>query len=191
MKQKDTKWNSDVDHAKETVETNEDGKTNKDTDSLPDSSVEVNDPASKLEADLTIANDKYLRLYSEFENYKRRTSKDRIEQSNMAGVEIFLSFLPVIDDLERALKSIEKANDVNAVKEGLQLIYSKIKNITNSQGLKEMEAVGKIFDPELHDAIANITADSDNQKGKVIEETEKGYLLNDKVIRHAKFIVAN
>ena len=111
MKQKDTKWNSDVDHAKETVETNEDGKINKDTDSLPDSSVEVNDPASKLEADLTIANDKYLRLYSEFENYKRRTSKDRIEQSNMAGVEIFLSFLPVIDDLERALKSIEKAND--------------------------------------------------------------------------------
>jgi molecular chaperone GrpE len=160
-------------------------------ESLPDADVEISDPVSKLEAELTNANDKYLRLYSEFENFKKRISRERIELSKTAGSEIFLAFLSVIDDLERARKSMEDAKDLDSVKKGINLIYSKIKNVTSSKGLKEMESVGKLFDPELHDAIANVTAPSEDLKGKVIEEIEKGYYYNDRVIRHAKVIVGN
>ncbi len=190
MKPKD-EWNSDIKNGDETGNGSDDETLNSGSEELSDAIIEVNDPLSKLEADLTSANDKYLRLYSEFENYKRRVSKDRIEQSKMAAADIFLSFLPIIDDLERALKSLEDAKDNKSVKEGVKLIYSKIKNITDSKGLKEMEAVGMPFDPELHDAIANVPASADDQKGKVIEETEKGYFLNDRVLRHAKVIVGN
>ncbi len=163
----------------------------KENEALPDAEIETTDPVSKLEADLTSANDKYLRLYSEFENYKRRVSKEKIELSRNAAADIFLSFLSVIDDLERALKSIDNAKDIDPVKKGVNLIYSKIKSLTVSKGLKEMDSVGKIFDPELHDAIANVAAPSEEMKGKVIEEIEKGYYLNDRVIRHAKVIVGN
>lgn len=190
MKQKED-WNSEIENSKETVNKVEDDVLKSGSETLPDGAVEITDSISKLEAELTIANDKYLRLYSEFENYKRRISKDRIEQSKMAGADIFLSFLPIIDDLERALKSLEDTKDSKSAKEGVKLIYTKIKNITSSKGLKEMDAVGKLFDPEIHDAIANVPAPSDELKGKVIEETEKGYFLNDKVIRHAKVIVGN
>lgn len=190
MKQKED-WNSDTENNKDTFNKVEDDALKSGSESLPDATVETTDNVSKLEADLTVANDKYLRLYSEFENYKRRISKDRIEQTKMAGADIFLSFLPIIDDLERALKSIDDTKDSKSAKEGVKLIYTKIKNITSSKGLKEMDAVGKLFDPEIHDAIANIPAPSDDMKGKVIEETEKGYFLNDKVIRHAKVIVGN
>lgn len=190
MKQKED-WNSDIENGKETTNKSEDDTLKSETEALPDADVELNNPLSKLEAELTSANDKYLRLYSEFENYKRRVSKERIENSKMAGADIFLSFLPIIDDLERALKSIEEAKDYKSAKEGVKLIYTKIRNVTSSKGLKEMDTVGKPFDPELHDAIANIPASSDDQKGKVIEETEKGYFLNERVIRHAKVLVGN
>jgi molecular chaperone GrpE len=159
-----------------------------DTEGLPDSSVEFSDNVSKLEADLTAANDKYLRLYSDFDNYKKRIAKERTEVSRMATADMLLSFLPVIDDLERALKSAENSDDAAAIKEGVNLIYSKIKNMTSSKGLTPMDAVGKSFDPELHDAIANIPV-PESDDGKVIEEIEKGYFLNDRVIRHAKVIV--
>ncbi len=190
MKQKED-WNSDIENGKENTNKSEDDTVKSETEALPDADVELNNPLSKLEAELTSANDKYLRLYSDFENYKRRVSKERIENSKMAGADIFLSFLPIIDDLERALKSIEEAKDYKSAKEGVKLIYTKIRNVTSSKGLKEMDAVGKPFDPELHDAIANIPASSDDQKGKVIEETEKGYFLNERVIRHAKVLVGN
>jgi molecular chaperone GrpE len=158
-----------------------------DEQALPDATIEETDPLSKLEAELTESRDKYLRLYSEFENFKRRVSRDRIEQSKMAGSEIFLSILPVIDDLERALKSVD--TKANPELEGFRLIFSKLKSNTESRGLKAMDATGKTFDPELHDAIANVPAPSEDMKGKVLEEVEKGYYLNDKVIRHAKVVV--
>lgn len=184
-------WNSDIENGKEVDNTNEDEILKNRSESLPDSEIEINDPLSKLEAELSIANDKYLRLYSEFENYKRRISKDRIEQSKMVASDVYLSFLPIIDDMERAIKSIEDSKDSKSIKDGVKLIFSKIKNITSSKGLKEMESVGKPFDPDLHDAIANVQALTDDLKGKVIEEIEKGYFLNDRVIRHAKVIVGN
>ncbi len=158
---------------------------------LTDASQEQTDRIAALEAEVSAAKDKYLRLGADFENYKKRVTKERIEMIRTAGADVLVSVLPVIDDLERALKSMNEAADVNAVKEGVKLIYNKIKNITEARELKPMESVGKEFDSDLHDAIANIPAPSEEMKGKVVEEIEKGYYLGDKVIRHAKVIVGN
>jgi len=143
----------------------------------------------KLKAELTEANNKYLRLYAEFDNYKRRTNKERLELLQTAGKDVIVNLLPVVDDFERALKSIETATDIAAVKEGVILIQSKLKGILIQQGLKEMESVGNAFDADIQEAITNIPAPSDDLKGKVVDEVEKGYYLNDKVIRFAKVIV--
>lgn len=145
----------------------------------------------KLRADLSEANDKYLRLYAEFDNFKRRTTKERIDLLQTAGRDVLQSLLPVLDDFERALKSMESASDVASVKEGINLVHSKFKNILTQKGLKEMESIGSVFDADLHEAITNIPAPSDEMKGKVIDEVEKGYFLNEKVIRFAKVVVGN
>jgi molecular chaperone GrpE len=159
--------------------------------SLPDAENAEESPEAKLEIELSVARDKYLRLYSDFENYKKRIARDRIESAKMAGADIFLSILPVMDDMERAVKAMREDGDTTeAMKEGLILIHTKLKAITEAKGLKAMESTGKLFDPELHDAITNIPA-AEDMKGKVIEEIEKGYYLNDKVIRHAKVIVGS
>lgn len=145
----------------------------------------------KLKADLAQANDKYLRLYAEFDNFRRRTSKERVELLQTAGKEVIVSLLPVLDDFERAIKAMEKAGDVNAVKEGVVLVQQKLKNILGGKGLKEMEAKGTAFDADVHEAITNIPAPTDDLKGKVVDELEKGYYLNDKVIRFAKVVVGS
>ena len=162
---------------------------NKIEESLPDASAEEVDPIAKLEGQLTQSKDQYLRLYSDFENYKKRVSRDRIELSKMAGSEIFLSILPIIDDFDRAMKSIESSSDIQAIKEGVELVYSKLKSTTEAKGLKPMQVVGMNFDADFHDAITNIEAPTPDLKGKVVDEIEKGYFLNDKVIRHAKVVV--
>ncbi len=160
--------------------------------SLPDAGNAEASPEAKLEIELSVARDQYLRLYSDFENYKKRIARDRMESAKMAGADIFLSILPVMDDMERAIKAMnETASNTEAMKEGFSLIHTKLKAITEAKGLKAMESIGKPFDPELHDAITNIPAASEDMKGKVIEEIEKGYYLNDKVIRHAKVIVGS
>ncbi|HEY0670463.1 MAG TPA: nucleotide exchange factor GrpE [Sphingobacteriaceae bacterium] len=143
----------------------------------------------KLKSELSEANDKYLRLYAEFDNFKRRTSKERVELLQTAGRDVIVDLLTVLDDFERAAKSMETATDIEAVKEGVQLVHSKLKNILVSKGLKEMNATGNPFDADLHEAITNVPAPSDDLKGKVIDEVEKGYSLNDKVIRFAKVVV--
>jgi molecular chaperone GrpE len=143
----------------------------------------------KLRAEVAELNNKFLRLYAEFDNFKRRTSKERIELLQTAGKDVLTSLLPVLDDFERALKSMGTATDVNAVKEGIELVQNKLKNILTQKGLKEMESKGTTFDADLHEAITNIPAPSEDLKGKVIDEVEKGYYLNDKVIRFAKVVV--
>lgn len=143
----------------------------------------------KLKEDLALANDKYLRLYAEFDNYKRRTTKERVELLQTAGKEVIVSLLPVIDDFERAVKAMENATDINAVKEGVLLVQSKLKSILTQKGLKEMDAKGTTFDADIHEAITNIPAPTDDLKGKVVDELEKGYYLNDKVVRFAKVVV--
>jgi len=143
----------------------------------------------KLRAEVTEANNKFLRLYAEFDNYKRRTAREKIELLQTAGKDVLVSLLPILDDFERAMKSMETATDIVAVKEGVELIQNKLKNTLSSQGLKEMESLGKPFDLDLHEAITNIPAPSEDLKGKVVDEVERGYYLNDKVIRFAKVIV--
>jgi len=142
-----------------------------------------------LEDELAEMKDKYLRLYSDFENFKRRTSKERVEFFKTAGQEIITAMLPVLDDFERATKSMDTAKDVSAVKEGVTLVHHKLKNILTQKGLKEMEAQGKDFDADFHEAITNIPAPSPELKGKVVDAVEKGYFLGDKVIRYAKVVV--
>ena len=146
-------------------------------------------PVDTLKEELALANDKYLRLYAEFDNFRRRTIKEREEARKMEGKDVIVSLLPVLDDFERALKAMENATDVAPVKEGVILVQNKLKNILSQKGLKEMGSIGEPFDAEVHEAITNIPAPSEELKGKVIDEMEKGYLLNDKVIRFAKVIV--
>lgn len=145
----------------------------------------------KLKEEIAQANDKYLRLYAEFDNFRRRTSKERQELLQTAGKDVIVALLPVLDDFERAVKSMEKATDIVAVKEGVALVQHKIKNILAQKGLKEMESAGLPFDAELHEAITSIPAPTDALKGKIVDELEKGYSLNDKVVRFAKVVVGS
>ena len=154
--------------------------------------VEVENALSetdKLKEDLSLANDKYLRLYAEFDNFRRRTIKEREDARKMEGKDLIVSLLSVMDDFERALRSMEDVTDVRPVKEGVELIQTKLKNTLTQKGLSAMESIGNPFDPELHEAITNIPAPTEEWKGKVIDEMEKGYFLNDKVVRFAKVIV--
>lgn len=143
----------------------------------------------KLKAEVAELNDKYLRLYSEFDNMKRRNAKERLELMQTAGKDILLSLLPVIDDFERAQKSFENVTDITAMKQGVELIYNKFTNILNQRGVKPMDAVGKTFDVDFHEAITKIPAPTEDLKGKVVDEVEKGYILHDKVIRFAKVVI--
>lgn len=134
--------------------------------------------------------EKYLRLYSEFENFRRRTAKERIDLLQTAGREVISAMLPVLDDFERALKSSEMLKQEHAsLLEGFELIARKMSGIMESMGLKPMKSVGELFDAEVHEAVTKIPAPSEEMKGRVIDEVEKGYYLNDKVIRFAKVVV--
>jgi molecular chaperone GrpE len=135
--------------------------------------------------------DKYLRLYSEFDNYRKRTIKERAELLKTGGEDIFRSFLPLLDDIERALKSNEKATDIKAVNEGLTLIHHKFSQSLKQKGLEPIPSVGQVFNVDLHEAITTLPVEKESQKGTVLEEVEKGYTLNGKVIRFAKVIVGS
>jgi len=133
--------------------------------------------------------DKYLRLSAEFDNYRKRTMKEKAELILNGGEKTITAILPVIDDLERALANMQKATDVEAVKAGVELIYNKFMQILGQNGVKAIETQEKELDTDFHDAIAIIDAPSDELKGKILDCVETGYMLNDKVIRHAKVVV--
>lgn len=134
-------------------------------------------------------NDKYLRLYSEFDNYRKRTSKERLELFKTAGQDILTDLLPVLDDFDRARQNMVSSDDAEAIQTGINLIYSKFKSILENKGLKHFKSIETEFDPEVHEAITKIPAPNKKLKGKVVDEIEKGYMLNDKVIRFAKVVV--
>jgi molecular chaperone GrpE len=165
------------------------------TESTENSEKTVEEPVielsveEKLKLENSSLNDKYLRLFAEFDNYKRRTQKERIELLQTASKDVVVSLLPVLDDFERALKATENTTDVNAIREGVMLIQTKLNSILSNKGLKPIESLHTTFDTDLHEAITNIPATSDKLKGKVVDELEKGYTLNDKVIRFAKVVV--
>jgi molecular chaperone GrpE len=150
---------------------------------------DISSSIEKLEIENQELKDKYLRLFAEFDNYRKRTNKEKIDIINSASAGVMKDMIPVMDDFERAIANNETAEDIVSVKEGFQLIFNKFKNTLESKGLKPMVAKGQAFDSELHEAIANIPAPSSKEKGKVIEDVEKGYYLNDKVIRYAKVVV--
>lgn len=151
--------------------------------------AELQEQVEELTQELAEAKDKYIRLYAEFDNYKKRTVKERLDLISTAGRETISSLLPVIDDFDRAKKSAEDEATDEVFSEGVSLVYNKLKGLMQSKGVTAMESTGEVFDPELHEAITEIPAPSEEMKGRVIDTIEKGYLLNDKIIRHAKVVV--
>lgn len=143
----------------------------------------------KLRQQLGETNDKYVRLMAEFDNFRRRTAKERLDLIETAGKDILVGFLPVVDDLERALKMLrESGADASAI-EGTELIYNKLFSFLTSKGLKKIEAVGKDFDTDFHEAVAQFPAPQPEMKNKIIDVTMDGYLLGEKVVRYAKVVV--
>ena len=143
----------------------------------------------KKDLEIKELNDKYLRLYSEFDNFRRRTQKEKLELYKTAGEDIFKDLLPVMDDFERAKKSMEDTKEYDSLKVGVDLIYNKFLTVFKNNGVEPMDAQGKEFDSEIHEAITQIPAPSKKLKGKVVDVVEKGYILKEKVIRYAKVVV--
>ncbi len=153
-----------------------------------DDEVTDNEDADKLQKELDETKDKYLRLVAEFDNFRRRTAKEANELRQTAGKEIIQSLLVVLDDMDRAEKQIETANDINAVKEGVNLVFTKLRHTLQQKGLKVMDSMNQPFDADIHEAITEIPA-PDDMKGKIMDVVEPGYYLNDKLIRFAKVVV--
>jgi molecular chaperone GrpE len=133
--------------------------------------------------------DKYIRKVAEFENFKKRSLKERMELIQTAGKEVIIDLLEVLDDCERAEKQLNTSEDINQVKEGVMLVFNKLRSILTAKGLKPMETINQDFNPDMHEAITEIPASTEELKGKVIDEVQKGYYLNDKIIRFAKVVV--
>lgn len=177
---------------KEVIDQSESNKKNKNKSSNKTSSRSrgKDKELTKVKAELSETKDKYLRLYSEFDNFRRRTAKEKLDLVSTANEDLMIELLPVIDDFERAIKSFDSDNgDIDNTMEGVMLIFNKLKNVTEKKGLKGMETnPGDDFNSELHDAISHIPAPEEIFKGKIIDTIEKGYYLNDKVIRFAKVV---
>ena len=205
MKKKDHKENTKVDKEKfvdlntdnhESAENIDGISTDNEDQKTPIEELPLLDEKAVLEAkivELEAANkemtDKYLRLSAEFDNYRKRTLRERMELTKTAAESVMLSILPVSDDFERAMHSIEQGMDFEAVKEGILLIYNKFQEFIKQNGITQIEAAGKDFDTDLHEALTKIPAPSEDMKGKIIDVIQKGYYLNDKVIRFAKVVV--
>lgn len=188
MKQEEDKIQQEktVDESTNTEKATNEKEVKKPKKNKKDSSAEK---IEELEQTIAQKNDQLLRLQAEFDNFRKRTLKEKMELIKTAGEGIMLNILPVIDDFERALKSMDEAKDSEAVKEGLFLIHKRFIDFVKQNGVKEIEATGLEFDTDLHEAITKIPAPTDEQKGKIVDVIQKGYLLNDKVIRFAKVVI--
>jgi molecular chaperone GrpE len=175
-------------------DSNIDTSLNINTDENIDGNQHLNDPVAeeseieKLRQQVDELNDRYLRQVAEFENFKRRNARERIELIQTAGKEVITDLLDVLDDSERAQKQLETTQDVQQIREGVQLVFTKFRNTLASKGLKPIDALNKDFNVDLHEAVTEIDA-GDEMKGKVVAEIQKGYYLNDKIIRFAKVVV--
>jgi molecular chaperone GrpE len=170
-----------------------DDLSEKDKQQINDQQMNVETEDTKVEPDyesiIAEWKDKYIRLSAEFDNYRKRTLKEKIELSKYGSEEVLKSLLPVVDDLERGLKTLEQATDMTALKEGIDLIYSKFVDFLKQKGLKEIEAINCDFNTDLHEAVTKIPAENKEMSGKVVDVIQKGYLLDEKVIRYAKVVV--
>ncbi|QSE97555.1 nucleotide exchange factor GrpE [Fulvivirga lutea] len=154
---------------------------------------EETDELTKIKDELAESKDKYLRLYSEFENFRRRTAKEKLDLVRTANEDLMAALIPVLDDFERAEKSFEKEDvEMKAVKEGIDLVHTKLKKVLEQKGLTPMKGdIGMDFDPDFHEAITQIPAPEKKLKGKVVDIIEKGYMLKEKVVRYAKVVTGN
>lgn len=153
------------------------------------SNPDAENAVEKIQKELDEQKDKYVRLFAEFDNYKRRNAKERIELIQTAGKEIILSLLDVLDDCDRAEKQMQNSEDVAQLREGVSLVFNKLRNTLQSKGLKPMESIHTDFDVEKHEAITEIPAPDPSLANKVIDEVQKGYMMGDKIIRFAKVVV--
>ena len=189
---KEMKTEKKTEEHKETIDHKESNKkSSKKTSTRTSSRSRGKDKElTKVKTELSEIKDKYLRLYSEFDNFRRRTAKEKLDLVSTANEDLMIELLPVMDDFERAIKSFDSDNgDVENIKEGVMLIFNKLNNVTEKKGLKGMDTdPGDDFNSELHDAISHIPAPEEKFKGKIIDTIEKGYYLNDKVIRFAKVV---
>ena len=179
----------------ENVENNADHTSAEATqEETTEKTLEVMDEPNQPEdfaAQIAALNDKYLRLYSEFDNYRKRTIKEKSDIIRSAGEDVFKAIMPTIDDFERAIKANETVTEMEPIKEGVSLIYHKLKVACTAKGLEPMDTIGKAFNADYMESITSIPAPSEDMKGKVIDEVEKGYKLGDKVIRFAKVVVGS
>ena len=177
-----------------------DSKEGQQTENVADSAAEkeaeaektADQPAEKEEdwhGKYDELNDKYLRLMAEFDNYRKRTLKEKMDLTKYAEEDVLKGILKVVDDMERAINNLDTAPDMNAVKEGVELIYKKFKSFLETRGLKEVEAMHQELDTDKHEAVAKFAAPSEDLKGKIIDVVEKGYYLHDKIIRYAKVVI--
>ncbi|MBR2379123.1 MAG: nucleotide exchange factor GrpE [Bacteroidaceae bacterium] len=172
--------------AEEGAEQTQENLPEEEVDETAKLTAEIDD----LKAQIDKQKDDYLRLMAEFDNYRRRTLREKADLARNGGESCMKAILPVIDDVERAMQAVDSSNDVEALKEGVNLIYSKFRTYLEQNGVKEMETIGVDFDADKHEAIAQIPAATPEQKGKIIDCTQKGYTLNDVVIRFPKVVVA-
>lgn len=175
--------NEQIDEALSNVLNSDDSRAGSELSEGNDEEIE------KLQAELAELKDKHLRLVAEFDNFRRRNAKERVELTQTAGKDIIQSLLVVMDDVDRAAKTMDSTSDIKILKEGISLVFNKLRNILQQKGLKVMDAVNEEFNPDLHEAITEIPAPTEAMKGKVIDVVEQGYYLNDKLIRHAKVVV--
>ena len=166
-----------------------DNNQDKTADADTDKAAQDTDNGGDLQKKYDELNDRYLRLMAEFDNYRKRTLKEKMDLTKYAEEDVIKGILPVVDNMERAIKSLESATDINAVKEGIDLIYKKFLEFLEKRGIKEIEALNKELDTDLHEAVTKFAAPSEDLKGKIIDVIEKGYYLHDKVIRYAKVVV--
>ena len=170
-------------------ESTENEAGNENTEDNIEDEVTTASELDEKDAQIAELKDKYLRLASDFENYKRRVVREKLEMMGSAAKDTLSALLPVLDDFDRAKKNADDENTKESFSEGVELVYHKLKNTLQQKGLKVMESNNEVFDPELHEAITEIPAPSEEMKGKVIDTVEKGYYLNDKILRHAKVVV--
>lgn len=142
-----------------------------------------------LKSQVAELKDKYIRLVADFDNFRKRSARERLDLIQTASKDLIAALLPVLDDSERAEKQMLATQDIEAIKEGEKLVFNKLRTTLQSNGLRAMETIGKDFNPEYHEAITEVAAPSESLKGKVLDEVEKGYYLNDKIIRFAKVVV--
>lgn len=187
------KGKKNQDAVKEDLTSKTDANVNEDknleTDNVTDESFDTPDNTSVAVEEARMWQDKYMRLSAEFDNYRKRCLKEKMDLISTGGEDVIKSMLIIIDDMERAIAAVESSNDVQAVKDGVVLIYQKLLSTMRQRGLEEIEAIGNELDTDLHEAVAKFTTEEEKMKGKIIDVIQKGYKLKDKIIRFAKVVV--